>query len=497
MSDRYFLPIPRDVSISKQKNFCDFFEKFDIYSAPSIVAGGIEIEKKQWPDLFTIEHELKTESTPEVISKIASKAFHIGIQPVMNREDATNLKSYLNQLDHFAPNQDIGEYSYALRNAIALSKSDGLEDCLQKIRSSFFRHFPEGSILFIKKSPLFVYASRLPMMLAGLAFMQSDDIEDLINDGHGAFHAFDKGHSLLSRDFMNLGLVDIDGKIFGFSASSLSHQFVFLLGKKIDTDPKFSSTKQALVRGVGAFTDMWSDDTQAKPPSYKWRANDYAEMFFRHLKSINQSLTFMLDSTNFLLKDTRTIAIKTHKYNLMTFDALQEILLRIHSAHDNLSRKLLFFDFIDRYVGLFNLTTKEVFNPDYFSQKVVPAVGMGLKARLATDLEKQAKYDQHGVFLSVLNGIYQTNRRKKRRVYIGRDRSEALTYEDYYASFMKALRDTTHGYPLDKQKFEKFLSIHTGSISNVLPRLATYFNLYLLNCPKEALRACFGSIPQE
>jgi hypothetical protein len=120
-------------------------------------------------------------------------------------------------------------------------------------------------------------------------------------------------------------------------------------------------------QGIDTLSEMWSDSTQEIPEIRALTASEAKESFLWHLKGINKSMSFLLNSTNFRGKKSGDLMVKDQFYALMTFDAMQETLLRCHTAGNNLIRKLLFFDFIDRYIGLLGITdTSHVFSIVWF-----------------------------------------------------------------------------------------------------------------------------------
>jgi hypothetical protein len=77
---------------------------------------------------------------------------------------------------------------------------------------------------------------------------------------------------------------------------------------------------------------------------------------------------------------------------------------------------------------------------------------------------------------------------------MGRKGETIVSSHIYFQSFIANLRDTTHGYPLKSDKFTNFFAIHSGRISHILPRMATYLFHGLISNPSLSLEKRYNNL---
>lgn len=496
MSHEYKLAIPKDIPAMNRQNICDFMNQNNLYKA-RLDSDYLILENVIWPDFYQLNSSINKITNKSSLQKIADEAFAWGPELTVD----TNVLKVINEdrirLESLDLKREIIEFIFLIKRILSLSGKTALTDSLEIIQKCFFNRFPEGEILFIKKPALFACLERASSMFSGLCFLSKDDLQQLFAKNRGVFNTFQKGHFLIARDFLAPGLYDLETGSYGFSSHWISHHFIFLFGRREHFHSKEMRAKLQSAQGIDTLSEMWSDSTQEIPEIRALTASEAKESFLWHLKGINKSMSFLLNSTNFRGKKSGDLMVKDQFYALMTFDAMQETLLRCHTAGNNLIRKLLFFDFIDRYIGLLGITdTSHVFSIVWFKKHVLDRY-VNLSSGLKQFITKTAKGDYARLFGKTLEGIYQKGRHKGGYVQMGRDGGNRVSSQSYFQFFMVNLRDTTHGYPLKEGKFTNFFAIHTGSISHLLPRLATYLFHGIISDPVYSLEKRFKNLKED
>ncbi len=470
-----------------RQNICDFMNQNGLYKA-KLDSDHLILENVVWPSFYQLHSTINKNTDTSSLQRVVDEVFAPSSQmPVISNAQRLVAKDRA-KLRSMDTKEEVIEFIFLVKELISISGRMTLLDSLEIIKKSFFERFPEGEILFIKIPPIFTYLERAPSMFSGLQFLSKDDMLELFRKNKGVFNTFQKGHFIIARDFLAQGLYDSEGGSYGFSSHWISHEFVFLFGRREHFQNEDRRTKLQSAQGISTLNEMWSDRTQGIPKIKALTSSESKELFLWYLKGIDKTLTFLLNTTNFRSKASGDLMVKDQLYNLMTFDAMQETLLRCHVAGNNLMRKLLFFDFLDRYIGLLGITdTANVFSSKWFKKHVIEKY-VGLPGGLRHFITKTAKGDYARLLNETLAGVYQRGRQTGGYVQLGRDRNNRVSAQTYFQYFMVNLRDTTHGYPLKDDKFSSFFAIHTGNISHLLPRLGIYLFHGLISDPASALK---------
>lgn len=489
MDDFYKIAIPQDIPIKNRDNICSFFNQTKLYEA-HIDQDSLALKKTSWPDFYQLKGSITISTDRIALSKIVDDAFSWGPIPTVDENAARVVSAKRSTLQRDVNGLDLVGLVSSIKDILALSGKTVLLESLEMIKEVFLNRFPKGEILYIHTPSALSVLARAPSMLSGLQYLSADDLEALAssNQGKGMFNTFQKGHFLLARDFLAAGLHDLEGGSYGFSSHWLTHQFVFLFGKRMFFEDKTRQAKLQSAYGIDGLNEMWSDKSADIPVAKELTPTQAKEYYIWYIRGINKTLSFLLNSTNFRSKHSGEIMIKDQLYSLMTFDAMTEIVLRCCVNGNNLTRKLLFFDFLDRYAGLLGHTgSSSAFNNAYFTKRVLNKY-IGLSGNLRQLLQKNARKDYARLFGETLSGVYQRDRQTRGYVHMGRDRKTKVSSQGYFEAFMANLRDTTHGYPLKSGKFTNFFAIHTGRISHLLPRMAVYLFHGLISDPESSLK---------
>ena len=469
-----YIPVPPDfnaVNLSKKLNEFGVYE-CSVENNNLVFKYGIH-----GTNFFEIKNILEKNSPPDKFNGFidsiggswSEKIFSVSEYQAQLQDNLKKLKSIENPLKTL---HTITDFVLCIKNVVGLSKPDDKNNILEAL-SYFFKNFPNGKVILVNRDYKFFTAHRIQSILGSMEYLSGEEIMAVVNSKEEKkAKTFEGGHFWTNRDFY-LPLLCMFGKLAGFTHNHLSYELVFVLGVTVSQKP-YNIAKYL----YGFNSPMWGDD--GNNPVIGLPPDRMVELIEWYTKIINIFLSHILNVTNFRNTDKR---LKPDKQYLvvLTVDAILEIYTRMMASEEPLTRKLLFFDFIDRYMSLTGETnTYDIYKKASFD-KMLERLFVSMKPKLAYDFKKGFNLVRTKFIRDTFREVSIKSRRDSNYVYLNREKTEKVEMERYVFEFMDCLRDTVHSYDLNKDKFSKYFAIHSGKVSNLLPIMSTVLMLNLIS----------------
>jgi len=167
--------------------------------------------------------------------------------------------------------------------------------------------------------------------------------------------------------------------------------------------------------------------------------------------------------------------------DLLTVRDIVSLTESLITTSDTVVMKLLFFDVVDRYCGLSGRAVNDLLSASFLLNKVVPAIDPEL-AELREAIQDLIRTGWQRMVEGLWDGIYGKTIRAGDRIVLRDGRSH--TKEKFASITLKALRNTLHGYQLERSgEFEKVLAYHSGALPAAARDLAIGLWFALLSRP--------------
>lgn len=273
-------------------------------------------------------------------------------------------------------------------------------------------------------------------------------------------------------------------RVFGFGMRLGAEVYVIVdYGEDVTVEPVELNERRARDIGATLFTAANLTTRVRAFPSMRHADRHFLRAWitrrlnylFSHLTNLGASVT-----------ERGTIDPMPLWKDLLTVKDIVALTQLLVTSADPTIIRLLFFDLLDRYCELGGSPKRhiETILSDSYITGVADTIGedlLDLRPVLRDYLLESWRRYQDGIW----SGVLDREARDSRTVNLAGPKAtpEIVGGADFVSQISGVLRNTTHGYHLRRDAFEKFLVRHNGLLPDSVRELAIAFWMCLLACP--------------
>lgn len=398
----------------------------------------------------------------------------------------------------FPADWNLGTRLYKLMVAFFSCSPDQFREVVESFAPRLSDFAGVTDIWFLGRSS--VVSSRFAGMRALYA---SQHMRDLITGGRGPFRGFntlknlDSVEGLGVEDKLKLFFVLFSPYFCGSATDRVGGTVVTMLPELKDFRARFPPRVQDVLRtDLSPFAEDKEIADREKGVPVTFSTEQLTALFERYIDNLASLERALLDPTRFIDSDHRLNSRRWLLSNL-TIKRLFRDALDIQTEYlSQYLRKLLTFHFIDAISQTLKHHPRIAGDPRWSEARIFKAL-LGrdilikiLAARLSTYpkpfgnyLRNRARRDAEELHKKIVSGVFVPGRRVGDRITVG---TAQISLEEYVTSFLREVRNTHHGYDIDK--FD-ILEIHDGNLPDCLADLPVLYLLALLQDPDLILEA--------
>jgi len=419
----------------------------------------------------------------------------------------------------------------ALRSLVSITHPSEIIDILWKYAvPSFFEKYPNGKIYFVRCDDMLATMNSGARVLSDADIFGVDLFKKSKNIKKEIPRSMRRVHQVGLDVFIETTLESILWGFFpflyGFMASRIGGYIIFLLDKPLKTEPKKSTYDY--FREGGIFNGIEGKrsieqllnlvrkreiDYKVAYKRYshelKFSVNEISKIIVWAIQQLNDFYIKILDFCNFCNKKD-FIDFTLHRKIFLTLERIFIEINNIILSTDSYTRKVLYFDLHDKISNLMvtsSLNREEVFRrllrPSHFKRKISKIL-KNLPQSFDSYIINYGNEIYNALISSSVKYIWDKTRKTKKGIqlrevnlgnkneWIGRKYKDSRTKiqeEEYTINLIHQFRNTLHGYILRNYKFEKYLAIHEGIISDYLPDLSLLWLFIILNDVNKVLNS--------
>lgn len=499
-SEHYVLLEPLSSSLSPRKKLVSIRGSLD------------KSNFSRWRDIIASQNQFS--------SRFARKFHNVDI------EDPENFsKSFLD-------NSGIKSFR-ALSSLVTVSSPGKILGILAKYAiPAFFDKYPNGRVYFIRQDEMLLNMNAVARTMSDADIFGFEIFKKAGDKERDIPRSMRQAHKSGFDNFIDCTLGSVlwgfFPYIYGIVASRIGGNIVFLFDKPFRTKPQKSTSEFFAEGGIfeGLEGNLSIEDLfeQVKKGQVNYTASYHkyvhetefppdviGSLIEWSVVKLDYFYTYILDFCNFCNKNS-FIDYALHRKIYLT---LERIFIEIHKillSVDSFGRKILYFDLHDKISSL--MTTSSIDREEVF-KRLLRASHYNKTIRQYLDKmpspfnSYMANYGQaiyNAIMDTCIKEIWDERRKSKKGIitreidlpnkdsWIGmkyKDGRTKISGEDYAINLIHEYRNTLHGYNLRDYKFEKYLALHEGSISDYLPDLSLVWLFCLLENIEDVLKSKF------
>jgi hypothetical protein len=266
----------------------------------------------------------------------------------------------------------------------------------------------------------------------------------------------------------------------GFSNPYLSCRAYIDYGEDVFIQPADWAERRA--RDIGAsIMSHTSGSTKIRGLNSDFASRRFLRVWLTRM--LNRLFAQLLHLGTFRERDQQFIDPIRQWQDLLTVQDILDLTGTLFTTSDPVVMKLLFFDLMDRYVALGGGSVEDLLQRR-FIEKACAGMGDEL-ADLRDPIRRFVQRAWDDTEEGLWEGIYDERTRQDGKIVIkdGKGGSEELDRAGFARRMLGVLRNTTHGYDLKREEFERFLVHHNGVMPDRVRELALGFWFSLLSDP--------------
>lgn len=431
-------------------------------------------------------------------------------------------KPYIGDPENFSKRfleRDEFESFRALSELIFFSEPSQLSSVLQKYAiPSFFEKHPNGKVYFIRCDDMLATMNSAVRVLSDADIFGIDIFKKSKNIAREIPRSMRQAHQAGLEAFIETTLKSMlcfFPYIYGYVVSRIGGYIIILLEKPIKFKPE-KSTLEHFEEG-GIFDDIEKRNSleQLLELARKKEA-DYNLIFKRFIheqefstKETNKLIEWTVEHLNdFYIKildlckfhnTDNYIDFALHRKKYLSLERIFLEINKITFQKNSYLRKILYFDLHDKISSLMitrsrNRETifKRLLRLSYFNGKI-----KNILQCLPEPFDSYFTRYGEMIYKSLIDCSYRFIWDKERKSNKGillreiadnnkwlgkkyKNSRTKISVEDYCVNLLHEFRNTLHGYNLRNFKFEKYLAIHEGLISDYLPDLSLIWLFVML-----------------
>jgi hypothetical protein len=371
--------------------------------------------------------------------------------------------------------EELDQFQQDMAAVLACPKASDLPASVHAAGVFLLDRFPQGCIDLVWKDEACVRHASLLSGLARQALMPIQQIKDMLFAERGPFGTwyltFDPGpfFSVLKQ----IGYPAITG----FDLFGVEFGFVIDYGAEVNF-PSLEDLERRL-RGVHNWVLTGGEDPSMRKFTTGLGSRHKLRLWLaRRLNNLFAQLSYLGSFAN--QRDGIIQPVRQWK-DLLTVRDIVCLTESLITTSDIVVMKLLFFDIVDRYCGLSGRGVDDLLSASFLLKKVVTAIDPEL-AEFREAIQDLIRTGWPRMVEGLWDGIYSKTTRAGDKVVLGDGRPHGK--EEFASITLKALRNTVHGYQLERSgEFEKVLARHCGALPDAARDLAIGLWFALLSQP--------------
>jgi len=370
---------------------------------------------------------------------------------------------------------ELDQFQQDLAAVLACPTASGLPESVGDAGAFLLERFPQGCIDLVWKDQACLRYASFVSMLALQALIPIGQIDDMLfaeRSPFGIWHlTFDPGpfFSVLKQiGYPAITGLDLFGAEFGF---------VIDYGADVNLPPL--EVLEERLRGVHSWVLGGSEDLSIRKFTTGLGSRHKLRLWLaRRLNNLFAQLGYLGSFAS--QRDGMVQPVRQWK-DLLTVRDIVSLTESLITTSDFVTMKVLFFDIVDRYCGLSGRGVNELLSASFLLNKLVPSIDPEL-AEFRAGIQDLVRSGWHRMVDGLWDGIYSKTTRTGDKIVLADGKSYG---KDAFASVtLKALRNTVHGYQLERSReFDKVLAYHSGILPAAVRDIAMGLWFALLSRP--------------
>ena len=371
--------------------------------------------------------------------------------------------------------EDLDSFQQDMAAVLACRSAQDLPDSVHAAGVFLLDRFPQGCIDVVWKDEACVNQASLIGILAQCEVLSAEETKDSLFSGRGPF-----GTWYLTLDpgpfFSVLRQVGYPS-VVGFDL--FGGEFGFVVDYGADVDFPSLEVLDRRLRTAGAQLFAGSEEACMRKITTGLGSRHRLRVWLsRRLNNVFAQLAYLGTFAN---PATRTIRPVQQWKNLLTVRDIVSITELLLTTSDSTVLKLLFFDLVDRYRSLGGRSVRDLLSGTFLVGKVKPAIDPELN-EFREGIQRVIEEGWNRVVDGLWDGVYSKSIRAANQITLGDGRT--LDKQGFASEALNALRNTLHGYDLDRRgEFERILAHHHGGVPRAVRDLALGLWFGLLSSP--------------
>ncbi len=379
----------------------------------------------------------------------------------------------------------------------------------EKLLPHFFHEFPEGKFIILR------YYNFLDKWMSFIRVAYSMDHFSLaeLRGTNKGMEALRKWSSFYVDDmvvlFLNFFSILFYPKISVLPSTLFGMNFAFLFPENVEQKWKYRpgdwlqyirSTTTFGREQISVFSEIQENPRLLETRyihRFEFDKTPITELLKWYINKINDYLLHTLDACNFINEDGTISFCKAFEYNL-TFDRLIRLTINSYATETPNVSKQGTFEIADLYESIEHTVGNNTNTADFFKKLFNPVEGKNLVKNCISSMPKPFsdyfKEINEEIYEELLNKVIDSIWIKNKITKEGKikirnknlDREVEETKEEYVANFIRAIRNTTHGYfsEEDQQKRpSRYLVLSNANIPDSISYFPFLWLLAFLNDP--------------
>jgi hypothetical protein len=359
------------------------------------------------------------------------------------------------------------------------------------ITPAFQKRFPDGSIHLLQIDNLLAGREAYTRLV-----MANKELPEVLNfNSKKEFKGFQSLRALQStlalgtiNAYLPLVLLGFRPNANGIFIAKVSGLFVFLFGKQIESREPYPPTFLAHFVPQD-FLDLYTGHPREMyklTKDAKWTPEQYKKLFYDYIERVNKLLDHFYNISNFTDPGGYIDGLKAFN-GIYTINRIAaETTLMITEYHAPLASTILSFAILDKISNLIKLFKPTLDEVEIFKDLVCKNKMLKLQ-KLFSDypppfdnyLRNRFKQAFSDFNKNIIDSIFLKERISDDEIVVDPTKpSGRLTKDQYIVEFVRALRNTHHGYGIKPNQLKKLI-ISNGSIGNEI-ELITFFLVFML-----------------
>ncbi len=379
------------------------------------------------------------------------------------------------------------------------SGNDQIDKVINMINPEFVKMFRNGRIYFLKVHE----EVNLNMSAMRILFASREIPEVLTNDrnkfeGIKTLHSLDCQVELGGSTTLNPFFGLFPPYLTGISSERVGGAFILLFDKPTEYTEPFPGRIQDIIRKDSTFfseTFKTLKEHVKQIEKIQWDIKDLDCFLHDYVGGMNRLYQYLLEPTNYEdIKNRPYLDVLAWHFDNLTIRRIAHETLLIETEFFNhFIKRTMLFSMIDQLSSIIHKHSKSSITSDgeafkeYFKERCLKNISFlcgKYPSPFNNFFRNRCNDTIKELYKTIQEGIFVSGRLVGRSVILKGTKSKQVDFEEYVTGFIRGIRNTHHGYNIEKPEY---LTIHDGNITNKISSLAIFTWLALLRNPSAVL----------